>query len=321
MAVSEEEVVWCYRLLLGREPESAQAISRHMGCEDLATLRQVFIRSGEFSTRWRRKADPAQQVRRLPLDIPAIEVEHAATESQLQKCLEKIRAAWSHMGITTPHFSVLTNKQFLPGALGKNLKKFWASGDAEAGSVEKILTRHGLGSLNKLTCVEYGCGVGRVTTGLARRFAVLHAYDISPGHLALARQRAHEVSVSNCQFHLCSENTLSPLESCDFYYSKIVFQHNPPPIIVRLVENAIRALRPNGIGIFQVPTYYLGYQFVIKEWLATDHGLGMQMHCLPQRVILAIIRDGGGEVLELREDSATGDDRGISNTFVVRKVG
>ena len=38
MPVPEEEVIWCYRLLLGREPESRNAIHHHMSCADRASL-------------------------------------------------------------------------------------------------------------------------------------------------------------------------------------------------------------------------------------------------------------------------------------------
>jgi len=320
VGVSVEEVIWCYRMILGREPESPRAISVHTNISDVTALREAFFRSREFSTQGRASVDLRQKVGRLPLDVPANEIEYSATETQLNQCLQKIKAAWSHMGNTKPHFSVITNKQYLPDTLEENISSFWASGMIEAECVEKILLRYKIGSLFSRVCVEFGCGVGRVTMGLAKRFGVVHAYDISQGHLSLAEQRAQELRQNNCDFHLCSDRFLEALEVCDVFYSRIVFQHNPPPVIVRLIENALRALKPNGIAIFQVPTYCVDYRFVLKEWLIVENELGMEMHCLPQHAIWEIIKNACCEVLEVREDDAPGTSRFISNTFVIRKL-
>jgi SAM-dependent methyltransferase len=320
MAVSKDEVVWCYRMILGREPESEDIVRVQMKSQNLSSLRETFLRSPEFVGKKIGSSVSQSQKTFLPLDFPKNEIEHDATETQLAECLAKIKAAWSHLGITKPHFSVLTDKQFLPENLDQNVDKFWASGEAEAVQVENMLARHDFTALSTKTCLEYGCGVGRVTMGLARRFAQVHGYDISQGHLSQAEQRAQKVGVFNCRYHLCSDNLLDPLEACDFFYSRIVFQHNPPPIIHQLIRSALRALKPDGIAIFQVPTYRIGYRYPINEWLSTDHALDMQMHCLSQKVIFSIIADENCEPLEAREDNSTGaPDRFISNTFVVRK--
>ncbi|SRR6266481_256071 len=320
MTVSKDEVLWCYRMILGREPESEDVIREKMKSPNRSSLREAFLHSPEFIRGKSLVNRPPAQT--FPLNLPKNEIEYEATATQLTKCLATIKAAWSHLGITRPHFSVLTNKWFLPENLDENLDKFWASGESEVIILEGMLARHDFASLSTKICVEYGCGVGRVTIGMARRFAQVHAYDISQGHLSLAEQRAHEVGVPNCKFHLCSDNLLNPLEECDLFYSKIVFQHNPPPVIHQLIRNALRALKPGGIAIFQVPTYCIGYRFSINEWLATDDELDMQMHCLPQHVIFPIIADENCELLEVREDGSTGaPDQFISNTFMIRKTG
>jgi SAM-dependent methyltransferase len=197
---------------------------------------------------------------------------------------------------------------------------FWRTGQREATYVANIARRHGDGDLGDKNCVEVGCGVGRVTMGLARHYATVHAYDISAAHLALARQRSQETTTTNVVFHLCSDDPLAPLECCDLFYSTIVFQHNPPVIITRLIRNALQSLKPGGIGIFQVPTYQLGYRFNTNNWLAAEHAPDMQMHCLPQARIFELIAQEGCVVKEVREDDWAGpSDQRLSNTFVVRK--
>lgn len=160
MTVSRDEVLWCYRMILGREPESEDTVRAKMKSPNRSSLREVFLRSPEFIRK--NSSINRPQPLTLPFDLPKNEIEHEATATQLTECLAKIKAAWSHLGITRPHFSIITDKQFLPENLGENLDKFWASGEAEADRVERMLARHDFNSLSTKTCVEYGCGVGRV---------------------------------------------------------------------------------------------------------------------------------------------------------------
>jgi SAM-dependent methyltransferase len=319
MTISKEEVLWCYRMILGREPESDAVVQARMTMKDLATLRKAFFHSPEFLKKRAALSGTRPPSPSLPLDLPENEIETEATTTQLAECLAKIKQAWTHLGAAKPHFSVLTNKQYLPENIDDNMEGFWASGEVEAARFERMLTHHGGINLSSKTCLEYGCGVGRVTMGLAKRFAQIHAYDISPEHLNLAKKRATELGHSNCTFHLCPDNPLHPLELCDFFYSRIVFQHNPPPVIKQLIRNALQALKPEGIAIFQVPTYRVNYRYSIDEWIATNHPLDMQMHCIPQQIIFSIIIDENCTLLKMREDNSPGSNLFISNIFIIRK--
>lgn len=315
--VSRDDIVWCYRRLLGREPESEGAIRAYAGVRGFRKLVGRFVDSPEFAAR-----GLGAGTHFSALDLPRIEVEDAATEAQLAAAIAIVKAAWSHLGEVKPHFSVITDPQYLPENLDGTIDRFWASGEGEAAAAQRVLERHGMTGLSGRVCVEYGCGVGRVTMGFARRFGQVHGYDISSGHLDLARRRADELGLANVSLHPCAEDVLADLEPCDLFYSKIVFQHNPPPIIARLIRKALAALKPGGIAIFQVPVYAAGYRFRVDEWLAAKHSLNMQMHCLPQQRIFELIAGEGCAPLEVREDNATGaPDKYVSNTFVVRRRG
>jgi SAM-dependent methyltransferase len=321
MPVSREEVLWCYRNLLKRDPESETALNSHLGNKDFRQLVEGFVRSAEFVDKTRPVARPlARKDRFHALGLKGMEVDTEATSEQLTQAIGKVKTAWTHLGTVKPHFSVLTDQQFLPENIDNSIDRFWASGEAEATDVQRILERQKFSDLSRKTCVEYGCGVGRVTMSLARRFRTTHGYDISYEHLAHARQRAQQIALRNVFFHQCNDDLLADLESCDFFYSRIVFQHNPPPIIAELIKKALKALNPGGVAIFQIPTYGFGYRFSLDEWLAADQVLDMQMHCLPQEKVFSLIAAANCEPLEVREDNATGAaDKYISNTFVVRK--
>jgi SAM-dependent methyltransferase len=236
----------------------------------------------------------------------------------LQATIERVRGTWTRLGADRPHFSVMTHEQFLPPNLPGSIDHFWASGDLEAAQVAGIVAGHG-GVPGGKVCVEYGCGVGRVTGALARYFGHVHGIDISPGHLALASQRMTELGCSNVTLTLCPDTVVGLLPPCDVYYSRIVLQHNPPPLIHALLRAGMAALKPGGLAIFQVPTYAAGYNFNIDAWLAADAPQDMEMHCLPQPTIFQAIAEAGCVPLEVREDDSTGDGRYISNVFVVRR--
>jgi SAM-dependent methyltransferase len=318
MTVSAEAVIWGYRFFLGRDPESPDVVEVHRDSKDALHLAQKLVASAEFRAKQSSLIVPGTSV--APQFCEQL-IETKATEEQIAGCLAKIKAAWSHLGTVAPHFSVLTSDRYRPANIAQSIETFWRSGDAEAEQFLRTLARYGLAAPASGTCVEFGCGVGRVTMGLARHFAHVDAYDISAAHLELARGRAREVVADNITFHECSANLLGALAPCDAFYSRLVFQHNPPPVIVRLICNALRALRPGGIAVFQIPAHITGYSFELRKWLQTEHALDMHMHCIPQRDVFESIASMGCELLEVREDNSAGaPDRIVSNVFVVRRV-
>jgi SAM-dependent methyltransferase len=318
MSVSAEAVIWGYRFFLGRDPESAQVVEMHRDSKDELHLAQKLVASAEFRAKKSSLSVPATSI--APQFCEQL-IETKATDGQIAECLAKIKAAWSHLGNVAPHFSVLTSDRYRPANIAQSIETFWRSGDAEAEQFMSTLARYGLTAPAPGICVEFGCGVGRVTVGLARHFAHVDAYDISAAHLELARGRAREVDASNITFHECSANLLVALAPCDAFYSRLVFQHNPPPVILRLIRNTLHALRPGGIAVFQVPAHITGYSFELRKWLQTEHALDMYMHCIPQREVFETIASMGCELLEVREDNSAGaPEKIVSNVFVVRRL-
>ncbi len=316
MPVTRDEVILGYKLFLGREPESELVIQNHMQCDNIDALRKRFLSSAEFSA----KVPIASRGAAFFAQAPRLEVDTVASGHEVSQIIDKVRETWTHLGVTKPHWSVLTNEKYLPQNLDGTIDQFWASGERNAAQLEGILARHDSRPLSTMSCIDYGCGVGRVTIPLARKFAHVYGYDISSAHLSLARKHAEEGGFDNITYHLCSETFLDQLNDCDVFYSLIVFQHNPPPIISILIANALRSLKPGGIAVFQVPIYRKNYRFKTSEWLNTEHDLKMQMHCLPQQHIFSIVGKERSDVLEVWE-VVNGDQKNpfISNIFVIRK--
>jgi SAM-dependent methyltransferase len=315
---SEDIVTSLYRVALKRDPDSVgldNHVRQFSASGRLEEIIKEFIQSPEFC---HKHFDDPGIIPFMHQSMPAITNEYdKASSEQLQHICNRIKQSWEHLGDTRAHHSVLTSKDFLPDSLQQNIGAFWKSGEIEVKEIESILKRHGLQLSEVKTAVEYGCGVGRVTVPLSKRVSAMHAYDISLPHLDYAKEHANEEGTT-INFHLVSD-PLAQLHPCDLFYSRIVFQHNPPPIIQQLIKNALEALNPGGVAIFQVPTYIMGYEFKLEDWMMKEHELDMQMHCIPQTAVIRLALSKGCEILEIREDNWCGDPQHyLSNTFVIK---
>ncbi len=321
MNVTREDVIWCYQNLLGRSAESEAAIESHLVFNSMRDLVAFFVRSAEFSGGTSAESNDSGRHNLWPsADAQTQKINIDATHEVLDQCAAVIRNVWQSEGRNQAHFSVMSNEQYLPANLPRSLEAFWASGEDEATLAARILAKHGITNLTERVCVEYGCGVGRVTNGFAKRFKAVHAYDISEPHLVYARQRTADLGLKNITYRECLELMKTQIEACDFFYSAIVFQHNPPPVIAELIRRALASLRPGGVAIFQVPTFIADYQFNLKDWLQAMADSRVHMHCVPQTLVIELIFSQGCKLLEIREDGFAGSpDTIISNTFVVSR--
>jgi SAM-dependent methyltransferase len=292
-------VLACYRFLLGREPESEAVVERRLARgTTLAELRREILRGEEF-----RRANPPPPPVLLPLAPPPLAIEHAATPERLAAMLARIGAYWARIGEEAPHWSVLTQERFRPGRIAATRADFYATGETDRALVRDMLARHGLSPAALPRLVEYGCGVGRATVALAKDFARVVGCDISPAHLALARRAAAETGQGNIAWLRSTIERPMPEARCDVWYSRLVLQHNPPPVIAWLLGLAFARLAPGGVALFQVPTHREGYRFDIAAYLAEPGEPGMEMHVLPQPVVFALAEAAGLSVLEVREDT------------------
>jgi SAM-dependent methyltransferase len=149
----------------------------------------------------------------------------------------------------------------------------------------------------------------------------LVATDVSSSHLEHAKSAIARRGRTNVDFVLL--NNVAQVESLpefDAFFSVIVLQHNPPPVIAYLLRHILQKLRPGGVAFFQVPTYYLGYSFSAKSYIDNMRDAGtMEMHCLPQQIIFKIVDEFDCSVREVREDGFTGTNSMVSNSFLITK--
>jgi SAM-dependent methyltransferase len=309
--IDRQDVIAAYHLILGREPESEEGIRNNLLTGDLVSLRNTFLSSHEFR-RWRMG---------LPITAAPLQIEIEASPPTLAEMVTKIAQYWESIGRKAPHWSVLTAREFLPENIQSREQAFFGSSRVDQGIILSGLARIGMKPADFQSCAEFGCGVGRLTLRLASMFPQVIGVDISIPHLDLAQAYCGRLGLMNVSFLQSSALELMPAKGFDFWFSRIVLQHNPPPVTMEILRQAFLRLPKGGVAMFQVPVHHIGYQFSTERYLASDLGRNMEMHCVPQRAIFEMAHSVGMQLLDLREDTwvVSGEPDWLSNNFIFQK--
>ncbi|KQX22740.1 MULTISPECIES: class I SAM-dependent methyltransferase [unclassified Sphingomonas] len=316
MSVSREEVVWAYRMLLGREPESEAVIALQMTAPNRDQLRQAFLGSAEFN----RQMDGRHGLPHVGrfFDIDRTDIDITCSDEQLQAMFDRIGQAWKLFGETEPHWSVLTSDAFRQENLAAHIDAFYSSGRNDIDLHLHFLRRAGL-PVRLGKALDFGCGVGRLTLALAAHADQVVGVDISPPHLRLAIERAQQTATANISFEsIAAPDDLDRYRDFDLVISLIVLQHNPPPVMASLYRKLLRALAPGGVAIVQMPTFMQGQSFTAAHYLANEQP-SMEMNALPQKLIFEIIEEMGCRPLEIRENGVAGEP-GLSHVIAAQRV-
>ncbi|MGF1552683.1 MAG: methyltransferase domain-containing protein [Paracoccaceae bacterium] len=310
--IARERVEAAFHWLLGRAPENEAAVRYHMGLANEAALRRSILASPEFTDLFHqaRTAPADALVGNAPLAAPAV-VETEADGAVLDALWSRVAGAWAGMG-ERAHWSVLTFDAFAPDRLDDNREVFAATAEGDARLVDRALARFPEVDPAGLDCVEYGAGVGRVTTRLADRFRRVTALDVSAPHLAHAEAALAGRANTACR-RVGALADLDALEPYGFLYSRLVLQHNPPPLQAAILSRLFDRLAPGGIALFQVATRIEGYAYSV-EADRTAPG-AMEMHVLPQRAVFERLARAGLAPVEAVPDDLMPGDRRFSFTL------
>ncbi len=174
--------------------------------------------------------------------------ENQAGDSQAS---ELMRKQWDAIARENPHYGILSHELFEdPSKIQSGL--FWHSGEDD---VLEFLSGIDQEGLDQKSLVEIGCGMGRMTHPLAKRFSKVWAFDVSS--VMIKKARKHWGHLENVEFIQGNGCDLKPLEdaSVDVVFSTLVLQHLPKPhLVLGYLEEAGRVLRPNGIACVQLNT-------------------------------------------------------------------
>ena len=319
--VSETDVVMAYRLIMGRDPENQQVVqgqAKHY--QSLKDLRAGFMTSPEFHKIMQIPIASPEDAGVKVLNWPATSIDVDVPGPVLERMIKRIEGEFLYLGEREPHWSVVTEDRFKSENVAGNEEIFFETGEYPLIGLRLAAKRSGVDLSHFKSCFELGCGMGRSTVWLAREFPRVIGGDISRVHLDHARRSAKRFGLHNISFaHLNEMSRYQELPSFDVFFSIIVIQHNPPPLMAFLLETILNKLKPGGIAYFQIPTYIVNYSFSAEAYLDTDAPVGnVEVHCLPQSALFDIIDRTGCKVLEMREDGAVGA-LAISNRLLLRK--
>lgn len=235
-----------------------------------------------------------------PLDSrPPLEIELELSDRDKRTLWRHVSRLWSRLGAEDVCWSLISGDRGRKDAMTQAdaVADFYATAEQAWARVDDWLARNGWALSHGGACSEFGCGVGRVTEWLARRFRRVRAFDILTTHLTAARERLSGLGIRNVEWLLVrGQEDLRHLRGTDFFHSIMVLQHNPPPLIAHVLGEAVAGLEEQGLDFFQVPTYARGYSFVVQAYAAgLGQRRGVEMHVLPQNA--CNLRGGGSQRL------------------------
>jgi len=254
----------------------------------------------------------------VPVTAPPQAIEITADPTALRAMIAKIAVAWETYGKVAPHHSVLTTDEYKPERIAENEISFFESGKHDLALILALLHRIGRSADDFDRCLEFGCGVGRVTAQLAAKFSEVLAVDISAPHLRLAHEYVTKIGCTNVRFLQITPEDLHPYCGYDLWFSRLVLQHNPAPVTLEILNRMFAGLPRGGVAIFHVPTYQNGYFFKIIDYLNDNlPPENMHMHVTPQKPILELAWHHDCVLLDIREELAPG---WVINIFVFQKA-
>ena len=178
--------------------------------------------------------------------------------------LQDVRKNWDALGAGDPLWAVLTDDRYRGGLWNEDA--FFATGAEEVAGVMRDLDRLGKPERRR-RCLDFGCGVGRLTQALAAHFETCDGVDIAPSMIAAARRL--DRSGGRCSFHVndAPDLALFPAGTFDFVYSNIVLQHMPPEAAKAYVSEFLRVLAPGGLAMFEIPSESIKAEVFEREKL------------------------------------------------------
>jgi SAM-dependent methyltransferase len=222
--------------------------------------------------------------------------------------LDKLKNVWESLAERDALWAILTDTSKADGKW--DIEDFMATGSSEVDIVMRHLAAIGRVPNFDSAALDFGCGVGRVTQALARRFASCVGVDIS-------RQMIEKAGSLNryehCRYLVHSDIPLPFAdESFSFIYSNIVLQHVPGRFAKQYLQEFVRVLAPGGVLVFGVQDSFaapdLSSRMVrvrhilhLRSRMQSALGLSrghMQMHCLPESAVRRAL--GSAEVADIQ---------------------
>lgn len=180
--------------------------------------------------------------------------------------------AWEKWGQLDPYYGVLSHDNFRKVNLNADKKRvFLESGEEHIKFVIDIINTHIDSTFSPSSCLDFGCGVGRLVIPLAKRYKNVIGIDVSEAMLAEAKKNCLENKINNVLFYKSDDNVLALNSKFDLIHSCLVFQHIPTNRGKHILKRLLELLNDKGIVVIQIP-YYRDASFLrnIICWLQKE---------------------------------------------------
>jgi SAM-dependent methyltransferase len=163
--------------------------------------------------------------------------------------LDTLQQTWNQFGLQCPMWAILSEPD--KREKGWECAEFFANGEAQVAQTEEYLARLGM-MPQRGRALDFGCGIGRLTQALARRYERVDGVDIAPSMIAQAQ--VYNRHGARCRYHVNCANDLALFtdESFDLVYSWITLQHMPPRLVAAYLAEFWRVLAPGGVLLFHI---------------------------------------------------------------------
>jgi len=202
---------------------------------------------------------------------------------------------WDSLAEQDALWAILTDASKANGKW--DIGEFLATGDTEIETVLDHLAKMNCFPITTGVALDFGCGVGRLTQAMARRFTSCIGVDISQQMI----QRAISLNQhARCRYIANSDIRLPFADgSFAFIYSNIVLQHVPRRLSTEYLREFVRVLAPDGVLVFGVQDSFVvsdrsSLSFRVRQQLRIRSRIkrllrvgsaDMKMHCLPEAVV------------------------------------
>lgn len=221
--------------------------------------------------------------------------------------LDEIKKNWDAFGKADPLWAINTHPDKKDGQW--NEKEFFEIGEKEMEEQFLYLDQKGI-PVNHARALDFGCGVGRITQPLARRFDEVEGVDCARSMIEKAN--SYNNHPGNCRYTLNERSDLSifPDNHFDFIYSIWTLQHMPPELSFIYIREFVRTLAPGGVAVFQLPgtslSRFQAFNRHIPLWIKQLYGKFkfalsgpyMEMYGADPGEVEAIIESSGGELTD-----------------------
>ncbi len=166
--------------------------------------------------------------------------------------IEHLQKNWEQLGRADPWWAILAAADKKGNKW--NIDEFFATGQGEIDAIIGYVGSLGI-KIPAEKALDFGCGAGRLTQGLARYFDQVCGVDIAPSMIELAKK--YNRYGDKCRYCLNQTDDLKLFSDNSFnlIYATLTLQHMKPRYSKGYIKEFMRILVPHGVLIFDLPSH------------------------------------------------------------------